>query len=477
MPEKQLPKVPKPPPLPQNKNIEQTGPQRKVTVGGVAGYFGGGLGVLKPPPGTFAIYRSMRENPTIALARIAATVPIRIAGFAVTNKDGTPEDRVAFIKEQMTGLWDTLIRDMLYALDYGFQAFEKVWQTTNGQWTYRKLKPLTPDFTQALVDKKTGTLDGLKNDRTILPIQNIFWYTYDSEGTNPYGRSRHDNIRKYAWHPWTLLAEKELQYGSKIAGVIPIIEYPEGNSEDADGAIKDNFDLAKSVLASLGSGKGVAMPNVYSAWAGDLARNGVDLEKLKAWHITFLETKGNHAEGFVKMLRHLESLMLRGWIVPERAVTEGQSGTKAEAQTHGQLAIAMADLVYQDMIRYINWHLINPLLIYNYGVEAQNTVWIERPGLDPAIADFLRTMLVKVLGAPGNVDLFLDLLDVEAIIDNLGLPKAKDNLQETINRGRKDPDNQNDDGAGDNGRSAAARFTGPLSRMASGIYADINQRT
>ena len=463
--------APKKPPV---TGKEQTGIQKRVAGHSLA-YLGIGAGTTPPPAGTFATYREMRENPTVAIARIAATVPIRISGWTVNSKDGTPEDRSTFIEEQLEPLWDQLIRNMLFGLDYGFQAFEKVWAYENNRMVYRKLKPLTPDFTQAIINKQTGVFEGLRQARVTIPPQQFFWYTYDQEGTNPYGRSRHENIRKYAYHPWQQMAEKELRYGTKIAGVIPVIEYPEGTGQDEKGTTVDNAKLANNVLQGLGSAKGVAMPNVFAAYAGDMARSGVDLDKLRAWHISFLETKGNHAMGFVQMLRHLEALMLRGWLVPERAVIEGQFGTKAEAATHADLAITMADLVYQDMLRQINWYIINPLLVYNFGIEAENSVYVERPGLDPAITAFLRKMIEQVLTAPANIDLLLEMVDIEVILDNLGVPRADTTTDEPIRRPRGDGDKDDgpNDGAG-NGDAAAARFSGPMARLLGGIDSKVN---
>ncbi|HPS52800.1 MAG TPA: hypothetical protein PLK08_04530, partial [Phycisphaerae bacterium] len=212
----------------------------------------------------------------------------------------------------------------------------------------------------------------------------------------------------------------------KVAGVIPMIEYPPGESLDQNGNLKTNYELAAMILANLGKGNGVAMPNVLAKYAEDLARQGVDISQLKAWMISFLEVQGSHGDMFEKLMRHRESLMMRGWLVPERTATEGQHGTNAEAVTHGELSLVVADQTLLEMLQAVNWHLVNPLLRTNFGQQAENKVWISRSGLDPEQKAFLRNIMQSILTNPANVDLFTTMLDVDAMLDDTGLPKGSD---------------------------------------------------
>jgi len=313
---------------------------------------------------------------------------------------------------------------MLRGIDYGWQPFEKVWEIRKGRLVYKKLKALLPEQTMVQVEKQTGDFLGLKQKNVILPTTNVFVYSHDAEGTDLYGRSRHENIREHAWFPWTELMKKLLMYATKVSAIIPMIEYPPGVSKTVDGREESNFNLAQVFLTALGKGRGLAMPNTLAAHATDMLRSGIDLDQLRAWRISFLEGKGTHGRDLTNMARYYDSLMLRGWLIPERAATEGQFGTKAEAGTHSELALLMANLVYDEMLRQLNSYVINPLLIYNFGMDAINSVRLVRTGLDPAILLFLRTMIEKVLTAPVNTDLFFEYLDVDTILDQIGLPKT-----------------------------------------------------
>ncbi len=376
--------------------------------------------------GTFDTYRLMRGNPTIAMARMAATAPICAAEHSYELGDEASEEWRDFVEAKIEPLWQRLVKDMLFALDYGFAAFEKVWEVDgDGHLAYRKLKSLLPDKTNILVTEQHGVFAGLRQGGVTLDSSKSFLYTYDMEAGDPYGRPRHENVRG-TWNRWNTLAKKQDKYITKVAGVIPIIEYPPGTSQDKTGAEKDNYDLAVAILNSLGKGVGVTMPNTLAQYATDLARQGVDLSQLRAWAIDFLETKQQHGAEMVEMMRHQESQLARGWLIPERAIIEGQHGTLAESESHAKLALVIAYLLLVEMCRYVNWYLIDPLLVVNFGMKAAGGVKIVPQSLDSAMQLFMQDLIGKVLGDKNNVDLFLDLLDVTAMLDQVGLPKNKD---------------------------------------------------
>lgn len=403
--------------------------KRQILTGTVSGFMESFVGFGTVQRGTYTTYRKMRSNPTIALARAVATAPIRTAKWNIAADDNVPEEHTEFIESQTRVFWPEFIRQLLFALDYGWMPFEKVWDIDkDGRFIYRKLKPLFVDKTRIQIDVKTGAFAGVKNQDALLGSNKCFIFTYDGEAGDFYGRSRHENIRTTAYREWVDTRERRGKYFRKIAGILPMVEYPMGESKDKGGTVKDNYELAELLLKHLGQGNGVAMPNTLSQWAGDLARSGVDISQLKAWHISFLETKGTHARGFTDTLRHIESLLMRGWLVPERAATEGQFGTKAESQTQGGLALVIADLLFEDIIRTVNWYIINPLIVYNFGSEFENAIRLEPAGLDPLVREFFKKIVEKVLTTPANIGLFQDWINVDALLEDVGLPKSQQSV-------------------------------------------------
>ncbi|HUU96335.1 MAG TPA: hypothetical protein VM487_11390 [Phycisphaerae bacterium] len=404
---------------------EQTDRQKAPALGGDIGDVASQvrLDASSPSKGDYKTYRKMRAHPTIALARAIAQAPNMTAGYAVQldEDDDAIHDAV---ETMLDALWPFLIHNAMFALDYGWQPFEKVWAVDGPLLTITKLKPLLPDMTEIIVDEH-GAFAGLKQRNVVLPPENSLVLTYDQEAGNLYGRSRHENVRG-VWDDEQKLAKKQDKYNTKVSGVIPIIEYPEGSSRDRNGAEQDNYKLAERVLASLGSGNGVAMPNTLARYAVELARNGVALDSVKAWHLDFLEAKGSHAGGFIDQRRYHDSLLFRGWLIPERVATEGQMGTKAEASAHADIALVIADMFFEAIIRHANWYLVDPFVAYNFGAAKVGTVRLESVGLDRAQRAFYRSLLEKVLSNPQNIDVLLDLIEIREMADAVGLPVTEE---------------------------------------------------
>jgi len=412
------------------KEGENTKSQAQL-MGRVFGYVSFDYGFDDAPKGDITTYRRMRNNPTIALAREIANAPIKTAAWSLENKEGVPEEAIEFVQNTIEHVWPLLIVDMLRARDYGYQGFEKVWELKEGKWVYKKLKGLLPEITQVAIGKdKNWNFDGIIQRDVHLPIEKSLWYSYDADIGNWYGRSWFENIREHAWTHWNDTSTKFLkQYIKKVAGTIPIVHYPIGESENVQGETKSNYELAISILSKLGSGAGVAIPQELIGFAEEFIRSGANIKDLLAWQISFLETRSTHGQDFLGILKYYDSLLMRGLLVPERVGTEGQHGTKAEAGEHADIALTISDIVFQDIVRVINWYVVNPLLVYNYGVEAENSIWIKREGLDPDMKIFFRTIMEKILTSPTNMDLVQAWMDVNSMFDALGIPKTDDTLE------------------------------------------------
>jgi hypothetical protein len=369
----------------------------------------------------------MRFNPTVAIARIAATAPIRAAGFAIEAPDLEDDSEpVKFITSQFKDRWTSIKREMLLALDYGWYGAEKVYEAEGGRIVLKQIKGLLPTETEIKTDKGTGEFVGFVQGPVTVDSSKCMLFTNDKEYGNYYGLSRHENIRETAWHPWCETLKKMAQYVTKSAGILPYLEYPMGQSYDKNGALVDNHDIAQKVLTSLGTGSGVAMPRTYIKDATelqDMIRNGVDISKLRAWQLSFLEVASGHGAEFVEMLRHFERLMLRGWLVPERTIAEGTTGTRADAEAHADVAIVAAQETLSEMTDAVNKQVVDQLLLANFGQSMVGKVYIATPPLERSKANMIRGLITQILTNPNNTDLALRALDVDAMLDISEVPK------------------------------------------------------
>ncbi len=377
------------------------------------------------PSGNLTTYREMLKNPTVALALAAAKAPVKAAKWAVVADKGVPEEAKRLVEDYCLPLRPAVLRDGLRAMEYGWQPFEIVWglpTEARGRIVPAKLKPLLPDITEIITDGTTGAFDGLKNTGATLNPIDSFVVHLDGEGGDMHGRSRLENIREKAWWPWEESLARLQQYVVKAAGIIPRIQYPKGTTWGPNGQEIDNQTIALGMLAAMQRGGGVVVPIELASWAEGLMAKGVDPSKITSWQVDFIEARNLHGTELKENLDKFEALICRGLLTPERAIIEGQNGTKAEAETHGDVAISVAQDVLDDVICLFNWHLVDKVLTLNYGPEAAGTVRVEAAPIVDDQAAMLREIVRTVLTSPQNVDLLLGLMDLESAMEQVGLP-------------------------------------------------------
>lgn len=407
----------------------QTGAQ----FGGLLSMLADKTGVMSLPGYTYTgqsikLYRSIRKQPSVALARVASSAPINAAA---QNLQHTGDEALAEFLDQALGtLYAGFVRECAsYGVDYGYQGFEVIWD--NVQVGGRsaivpvQIKPLLADITAPLIEKDTGNVVGVLNRQQKVLMPQATWFTNDAEAGNPYGYARLENCR-IAYCAWRDTMTKLGQYVTKVSGVVPIIEYPQGQSQNAEGKDVDNFDLANAVLARLGQGLGVVMPNVLAAWAEELADRGVNSKDMRAWNIDFLEAKGSHGSDFATILSKLDTYLIRGYLVPERAISEASSGTRADAEVHGNLVLASAAGVLGNITETWNEQIVKPVLRVNFGDNREGDAWAEAPAVADGDKEFIRKALGILLSSPDKGAALLGALDLDALIMRGGLPKVED---------------------------------------------------
>lgn len=416
---------------------------------------GNGLSLLDdtqgphPTQATIDTWRSMRRNPTVALARMVGSAPIKATPWAFTARDGTPDDVVSFVEGAIKPLAFELINDMCLAMDYGFQAFERQWEYKDGRMVYARLKPLLPDVTEALVIRETGKLAGWRNVNVDLLGLKSFGYTYDREYDNYYGRSRHENYRVTAYEGWLYAFSKLKRYTAKAAGTTPLVKYPVGQSQDPSGSIRDNQTLADYLLSGLGQGHGVAMPKMDFKAMAEVARQaGVDPSQWAAWEVSFIEPSGLHGDELINQLRYWDALICRGWLVPERAATEAtQAGSRADSGTAADMAMSASGETLASMIRCINQQVVNPLLVVNFGPQYKDAVTVEAVPIDSGQQDRIYNLMSQVLANPANVDLLIDAVDLDAALDKAQIPKKKSFVDPSVRAVQPAQETQDEQGA------------------------------
>jgi len=377
-----------------------------------------------PLAANYSAYRTMRTHPTIAVARSLTAAPILAGQWTVESDDDAPDEWVRMVQDNMMPMRpDFLEKAILGGIDFGYQAFEKVFAARDGLWQLTKLKDLLPDLTELMVDEKTGALAGLKQYEIELDLNACCVLSFRVEGTNWYGTPLLENVRA-TYNQWTDCNDGAARYDVKVAGSHFLVYFPPGQSEDQNGTLKNNVELAEAFIEALESSGSIAIPDTAAAYIDTLNQKGPG-----GWRIEILEDKGGRQPTFIQRLEYLDKLLARGMILPERSIQEGQHGTLAEAQAHTDLALTMAELTHAKVTTEANRQVVDQLLAVNYGPTAVGKVRLVASPLVDSKREFLRQVYQTFLANPSG---FLEegpQIDTDGLKDALGIPKSAEVAQ------------------------------------------------
>ena len=397
----------------------RTGPQ--VIGASGLGPLGGPASLAPRLAAGYETYRRMRRDPTIALARALAVAPVVAGKWTVQADADVPQEVRAWIDKQFLTVREPLLETILKHgyVDFGHQGFELIWGLdANGRQCVVRFKPLLPDITEILIDAHGG-LAGLRQKNVELTGTRAMLVSFGGEGSNFYGEPLLENVRE-AWNDWRKANEVAARYDRKIAGAYLVLHYPSfGQGIDQNGAKLDNVYLAQRILDKLEAASGVAIGDVPSELAPGQDPNQT------AWRLEVQGSAGGQQQGFVDRLRYLDSLKVRGMLLPERAILEGQHGTLAESQSQGDLALLQAELVHHHLTREINRQAVDPVLEANWGPAYRGKVRLEAAPLSDANQGFLRQLVTQVLADPKDFADLFHRADWPAIFDAVGLPQTK----------------------------------------------------
>lgn len=371
----------------------------------------------RPLQANYKTYRTMRRDPTIALARMLVIAPVLASQWSFKSTDSAPEGAVDFIKEQFEPIRLHILRSAsLGCIDYGHQGYEKVFEVAEDmKLRLKKLKPLLQGMTDIRVDPDTGAYDGLAQTGVELSVDESLLISIDVEGTDWAGEPLMENAR-LAFNEWNTANEGANRYDRKIAGAHWIIHFPPGTS-DYNGTETDNLEIAKDFIRVLQSSGALAVPQTVSSIVDDLNASAPN-----AWKIELLSAAGQGQPAFVARQQYLDALKVRAFGLPERSLLEGQFGTKAEAEAHAEIAITNMDVRHKVIVQHVNWHVINQLLRYNWGKKFENTVFIEPAPITDLALMFLRQIYQSIISNPDGFTQVLGSIDLEQLSDRLAVP-------------------------------------------------------
>lgn len=366
---------------------------------------------------SFEKWRSMRLDPTINLARKYSIAPILKCPWTVKCEDAEIK---ANIEQQFLPIRMHLMTTLLHGEnDFGWKAYEKIFDyTPDGFLVIDRIKPLKNDNTRVRYNRETGRFLGLANTglydgrKYIIDADHSLFCSFDSEGIGAYGTGAME-IAEQAYDRWNDSDKAANKYDKKVAGAFWMLEYPEGVSQ-VNGQDVDNSVTADLLLNSLEAGGSMSVPVKVSEMLDELNTKGVS-----GWKLTLVESHGGQA-GFGEREKYLDVLKIRAFDITERAVLEGQYGTKAEAGVHANATLVNLMLKFEWWTQWINWHYVNQISMQNWGVENYVTL-VAEPIADDDLAMF-QALFTSMIADPALGPGLMDLIDQSALVKSLHLP-------------------------------------------------------
>lgn len=413
----------------------------------------------------------MRRHPTIAFLRKMILAPMLAAPWAVTT--GTSRKDLEEIKTQTYNDLQILKTEYLRntvrgLLDWGWQPFELIHSYLDGRWTIERLRPLLQQYSDILIDS-LGRVVGVRNmlPNSVAnsqftgpnPWVDLYWgeavvITYDVEGDDHYGEPLMMPVET-PYDSWAECETGARRFDKKVAGAHWVISYPVGTSP-YNGVETDNSKIADDLGRILTANGVISIPQNILRQIEDL--NGIDPTK-QAWKIELISASTQQSS-FIDRLRYIDSLMSRGLGFPERAVLEGQFGTKAEAEAHADFAVDALEQLHQDIVRKFNTGVVNFYLSVNYGEEYIDKIQFQAQPLNDNSRAMLREMYRQRLQDPnGGAAIEDEMIDWDAVRDVLSVPvKTSSVAHDNVTRkaittteaggGRADPAAQTDNTVG-----------------------------
>lgn len=378
--------------------------------------------------------RQMRHDATLGFVRDLFMAPFFASDWTVVADDPKYKPAVQEVYDSTVPHRDVFLENATRGLlDFGWQPFEVVRDLDSRGYTkITMLKPLLQDITEILVDDY-GRMIGVRNQPTYLGLSGnigthpLYTELYgdeclvvnrDVEGTNWYGDALMYRAER-AYDSWLDSDDAASKHDQKIAGAHWVINYPVGKSL-IDGELVDNYQIAKDMLAQIdGTNRHFVVPRKIAEHIEDL--NSLDDSKL-AWKIELLEASGSSESTFVGRQKYLDALKARALGIPERAVFEGQFGTKAEAEAHADFAISNIEMSHTKLVTQFNRGVVDPMLLVNRGPAFVGKVRVQATPLSDWQRGQLRQMFSAYLASSEGAAEEIDKIDWDAIKEQLRIP-------------------------------------------------------
>ena len=400
--------------------------------------FPGANMVYRSQPLTYKEIRRIRKDPVVKFCIAFLTIPLRKAEINYSGTTGDP-DLDLQVGDYLEEVFDHIIREYLAdctnALEYGHREWEIRWEMfysrvfKGDRVGLKTFKPIMPDFCYILEDPKTGGFRGVRVLQGGALKGQVELYTADSkvlhycnrydpspvgiEGGR-YGRSEFLEIQETVNKKFGNLSLL-MHYMEGKGDPALIVEYDPSTALDAQNNPIDPSDEATKLGDNAKQGRTVAIPG------GKIDPATGKVEKIWAMH--YLESNDKVPQ-FKEANDLLNQEIIRGLLVPDRALTEGATGAYAQARVHADFLVLREEQILSEFLSILNSFVVPKLLAFNFA-EPNVLGEITCPGLDVESEKLIEVIATAMLTNPDGLN-GLTQDQREWVTESTGIPTPTD---------------------------------------------------
>ena len=381
------------------------------------------------PPPSYATYRLFSKYPTCQLV-LNKLIDIMVASPWVgkLKSDSMPKAWLQKANDVFNPMREDAVRNSMSGVIYGVAYGEQVYKG----WNVDGIKPLEVESTEYLADDD-GKIVGIRNydfhgRPTDLPMAKAFVFVSDSEGGNPLGHPRCENVREVVHQSRQIMAKSAI-YNYRASDTIPICHYPEGTSNDASGAPRENSLIARYLVQRVLDGLPAVFPNKFATMIGEaddsIAASAMFEKALKCaglsdWILSFTEPKGpDRNAGFIEALQIRDQQIVRGWGLPDKVVLPANRGMRQTKEMDDNSADLASQLKYGEWCGQFCRQVVDPWAVLNFGEGARGAIIYESPPLSLENNSTLEKIVLALLANPATAVKTAKILNLPEVCHDL----------------------------------------------------------
>jgi len=373
--------------MPEEKR-EPTKPSPEI-IGEAGGTFMPSItGGLTWNPDTISVktYLEMEDDAQIKAVYTLIKAPLQKVVWSIGCED---PDIARFVRIVIEPLWLSLLNNLSMALQFGHQAFEKVWEEKNGQWQYSGFLDLYPDSVKYKKGIR-GEFDGLEQYTTkgtvTIPKEKSFVFTNEKRWGNPYGRSKFRSAYMY-WFIDKFTYDFENQYFERYANPLIWGQAPAGKSQTGttETSQQSNISILFNLLKEAKNAGLIVTPSDVDA-----------LTHQKKWIVQFLEAQRRGAD-YRSRHEYLDLMKARAIFAPELVFSAPYAGSSyALAREHATIFMSAEEAILQEVKNHVQKYIIPQLIKYNFGANAPPATW-DYESIAPETKTLLRDLVMAMV--------------------------------------------------------------------------------